>query len=209
MLNKIRKWGTRAGFTLLELLVVIAVIGLLASMLLPALSKAREMGRRAKCMSNLRQLGLAFQMYTSDYDGFLPNYRDGSTIWFNMLANDGYIEYTASKDNSLLWCPSAKSDEKAYFETTAHTVYAYNRGLSGKKESQIKYSSKAALLVDGGLDLYYVTYYTAGWFSNSYRHNEKCNHVFLDGHIESLSAEDVSRDQTTDTGRNYWFGIDP
>lgn len=62
----------RAAFTLIELLTVIAIIAILASMLLPSLSRAREMARRTSCASNLHQLGLGALQYVQDYDERLP-----------------------------------------------------------------------------------------------------------------------------------------
>ena len=60
------------GFTLVELMVVTAIIALLASLLLPALASAKDKGRRAACVSNLRQVGIAIHLYANEQEGFIP-----------------------------------------------------------------------------------------------------------------------------------------
>ena len=66
---------SRLAFTLIEILVVVAIIAILAAILFPAFSRARENARRASCISNLHQLGLGIAQYRGDYDGINPRHR--------------------------------------------------------------------------------------------------------------------------------------
>jgi prepilin-type N-terminal cleavage/methylation domain-containing protein/prepilin-type processing-associated H-X9-DG protein len=63
----------RSGFTLIELLVVIAIIGILAAMLFPVFARARESARKIQCLSNVKNIAMAVQMYLTDYDRFWPD----------------------------------------------------------------------------------------------------------------------------------------
>src|SRR5436305_10157406 len=83
----------RLAFTLLELLVVVAVIGVLTATILPALSKAKQRGIQTRCMSNLKQVGIAMQLYVNDNDDALPG-----PIWSAARAS---YDKTSSKE--LIW----------------------------------------------------------------------------------------------------------
>jgi prepilin-type N-terminal cleavage/methylation domain-containing protein/prepilin-type processing-associated H-X9-DG protein len=86
-----------SGFTLIELLVVIAIIAILAAILFPVFAQAREKARAATCQSNLKQFGLAFAMYTADYDEVYPP----TYLWKSRL--QPYI-----KTVEINYCPSRR-----------------------------------------------------------------------------------------------------
>jgi len=108
---------TRVGFTLIELLVVIAIISILAAILFPVFAKAREKARQTTCLSNLKQIGLAFLQYTQDYDGGFPNTGD-PYLWVGKRWRWPVMPYLAAGQKqgadftnlggstSILLCPS-------------------------------------------------------------------------------------------------------
>ncbi|MDX1934797.1 MAG: DUF1559 domain-containing protein [Capsulimonadales bacterium] len=103
----------RAGFTLIELLVVIAIIAILAAILFPVFAQAREKGRQTSCLSNGRQIGIAFLMYAQDYDEFLPltTFPVAANTWTDQT--QPYI-----KNRGIYRCPS---DPSANWDTPQTT----------------------------------------------------------------------------------------
>jgi prepilin-type N-terminal cleavage/methylation domain-containing protein len=117
----------RRGFTLIELLVVVAIIALLMAILMPALQRVRKQGQAVACMSNLKQWGLIWYMYTEDNDG---KFNTGGSMVGGDAANDWPVvlwDYYM-KRGSLTLCPSAT---KEHFEGVRYAFAAWSWDQSG------------------------------------------------------------------------------
>jgi prepilin-type N-terminal cleavage/methylation domain-containing protein/prepilin-type processing-associated H-X9-DG protein len=147
-----REKRPHSAFTLIELLVVIAIITILAAILFPVFARARENAKRTSCMSNLKQIGLAFLQYTQDYDEAYPLTSFGAT---NISWTIGAAPYM--KSTQLFRCPS---DSGANWSTPAAppannyytTSYLMNAWMAGTgiytKQSSIASTSKVVLLTE-------------------------------------------------------------
>jgi prepilin-type N-terminal cleavage/methylation domain-containing protein/prepilin-type processing-associated H-X9-DG protein len=122
------------AFTLIELLVVIAIIAVLASMLLPALARAKEKGRQARCMSNQRQVGLALMMYEGDFQKLPPKasqvfdfMNPKASGWRNncLYVISSYLQGEARKSSQVYTCPTAKKADIASIQPTELSAASY------------------------------------------------------------------------------------
>lgn len=176
------------AFTLLELLVVVAVIGVLTGLLLPTLGRAREAGRSAACLGNLRQIGLSLQLYVQDYNNRLPYMRDQLLETNAVPAEDwlpgpdrALILYLG--DVALLRCPS---DRERLFERT-RSSYSWNSLLNGQDADRLR-------VFGLGFEPHQIpVMFDKEAFHQARGPRKGVNYLYADGHIKNLLTIEGSR----------------
>jgi prepilin-type N-terminal cleavage/methylation domain-containing protein len=116
------------SYSLVELLVVMAIIGILAGLLLPALSRVRERSKRTSCMNNLRQIGIAIREYSMDYSAY-PEGNNNALVLMHM----GLLSNNLANAVAILHCPSDSGKKVAANIATmsdSNVSYLYIRGLN-------------------------------------------------------------------------------
>ena len=197
-----RHFATRRAFTLVEILVVIAIIGVLAAILFPTFALVREKSRRTSCLSNLKQIGAAMEMYKADFDGRFPYAVDpydknvtGNTFPTGFdpqtlpLVNEVLLPYSSRQ---VFQCPSDygfELDEQSGQRMDAFpscyekfsTSYYYRTELAALQiqEFALRDPAKLNLMFDA-----YGKWHAGGLL----RRDQRYNTLFADGHAKSLSG---------------------
>ena len=203
------------GFTLIELLVVIAIIAILAAILFPVFINAKESARKARCQSNLKQIGAALLAYAGDYDSHLPaRYSDidpSAQSWTELLTK--YIPgsnqnpFDKSKTAGVFVCQSAPGQGEPlspsyYGINLFHIVGVYYPGKGpGVSLSAIKRPSRILTVTDAYSKEYpfwegYAYCPKHDWTGPrntcvSARHNDGTNVLFADAHVKWMKTRDA------------------
>ncbi|MHB0936355.1 MAG: prepilin-type N-terminal cleavage/methylation domain-containing protein [Armatimonadota bacterium] len=181
------------GFTLIEILIVVAIIAVLAALLLPVLSRAQEKSRQTTCLSNLRQLFFAFEIATQENQEEFPGtagLADG-TAWRK--------EVTLQTKSAKIWrCPSSKNEQ-------AETDYGLNFNLYGLPRAAMRDPASTLVIADANGPLIQT-----GAEIDAKRHNSGFVAAFGDGHVESAGKMRAAKViyQDGDEGEFLCFGID-
>lgn len=191
------------SFTLVELLVVISIIGLLAVLLFPYLSKAILQAKINASLSNLRQIGLVVQQYTTENNGVYPKLQDDkvpgndgtwlSKLWPTAYPNRSMPGYGSKLKGSIFYTPLLEP------ESTARTF-----GWNGVIESYNKTRMYDFLPSPSQIALVGDVNETSSLFPTTIkpRNNNMVNVLFIDGHVASTSTNDIPTTQT----KAFWTG---
>lgn len=205
------------AFALVELLVVIAVIGILASLMTVAAGQLREHSRTAQCISNLRQLAVAITTYAHEQNGDLPApaAHNDYPVWHKAIGRGDTLPL------GLFVCPSQTA---RYGTSQEAQTYAMNGRIGpGSQHSVTQQSgitrpiqsirpSRTLLLMDSAKNPSGGTYFAAVFPQGNARpaavHKEGVHCLFLDSSVEFLTMSKIPTTTTTPEARLFWFGTE-
>ncbi len=172
------------AFTLIELLVVIAIIAILAGLLLPAFARAKESGRATACLSNLRQIGIALQLYVQDNQNKMPVMRDQALPpATNDLARPDLVLTNYLGVIKILQCPS---DDQQLYEKTGSS-FSWNNLVNGQDAEHLK-------VMGMDFDPHQIPLmYDKDAFHKARGDKKGVNYLYADGHIKNLLAIEGTR----------------
>ena len=194
----------RAGFTLIELLLVIAILAVLAAMLLPALARAKESARVARCLSNQRQIGLAVRLYTDDNADTFPRsqhsaFANGQFPWERAIAPQLGSSTTAWTNllNGVYHCASSRVPTPLSYAMNVYLELGPDDDYAGKPQSwhkveQLLRPSSTVLMAEPGtaadhiMAHFWITQADAFGEVDAKRHAQKSVYTFADGHSQLL-----------------------
>lgn len=180
----------RRGFTLVEMLVVIGIIAVLAAILFPVIVSATHAARKAKCISNLRQLTQAQRMYSDDYDRTLVPARAGVYTWCQILQPQ-------MRNDQIILCPEETKGQRVTGTQDLSHSYGINYNLTFNSGSGYPFTfSMSALNQVSDLLIFFDMKASASAMGSSWttnrltrvdaRHKNRCGFGFLDGHAKML-----------------------
>jgi prepilin-type N-terminal cleavage/methylation domain-containing protein/prepilin-type processing-associated H-X9-DG protein len=187
-------WPLRS-FTLIELLVVISIISILASLLLPVLGRAKESGRATACLSNLRQIGIALQLYVDDNNNKLPFMSDIYPGVTNKFPGPDTVLSNALGNLNVLRCPSDRwpvdktlaypQRAPSFFQQTGSS-FAWNDFLNGQNADRFD-------VLGLRFDPHQMPlFWDKEKFHRARGESKGKNYLYADGHIKNLLAVDGS-----------------
>lgn len=198
----------RGGFTLVELLVVLAVIALLAALLLPALSKAKEAARATQCLNQMRQLGMAVRLYVDENGDTFPRsehsaFANGELPWERSVAPLLGSSTTAWTNllTGLYHCPSDKRTTPWSYGLNVYYELGPDDDYTGKPQTwrrltQVPHPSATLLFAENNSSADHLM--PEFWYSQadavdlaSTRHKGRANYTFADGHASLLLLNSV------------------